>query len=62
MEERTAFSNFCYKKSRATFAEAIGAGLEKPERVRKSTYSYRQFSRYEEVKKKEEKKKREADE
>ncbi|RWR09644.1 hypothetical protein [Siminovitchia fortis] len=37
----------------ATFAGAIGAGLENPERVRKSTYSYRQYSRYEEMKEKE---------
>ncbi len=37
----------------ATFAGAIGAGLENPERVRRSTYSYRQYSRYEEIKEKE---------
>lgn len=37
----------------ATFAGAIGAGLENPEGVRRSTYSYRQYSRYEEIKEKE---------
>lgn len=39
----------------ATFAGAIGAGLEKPERVRKSAYSYRQYVRYEQMKEKEKK-------
>ncbi|RST76432.1 hypothetical protein D4T97_006610 [Siminovitchia acidinfaciens] len=45
----------------ATFAGAIGAGLENPERVRKSTYSYRQYSRFEEMKEKEENEKKGTD-
>lgn len=43
----------------ATFAGAIGVGLENAERVRKSAYSYRQYTRYEEMKRIEEKQEQE---
>lgn len=45
----------------ATFAGAIGAGLENPERVRKSAYSYRQYTRYQEMKELERKEERGTD-